>query len=400
MNTTPERSIRRISLYWFVIGFYLLFTASLFLYFQISGSTPDNVALHIEALDFDIYWYGIWIVSGIALGCWVVAALASERAERLFEQVVPQEIREQPISFLGLPEDIERKLSKKGIDSCGQFLYMWGLDPRDLGIKRKEVPVIAAAIADAQPAIEPIWLQDAPWRIWSPEHVWNGIIWALIFGVIGARLYHVLTPSPSMAALGIETPLDYFRNPYQLFNIRAGGLGIFGGIAGGAFGLFLYTRRARIPALPWSDLAAVGLALGQSVGRWGNFFNQELYGRPSNLPWAIKIDHPLPAYAAYERFHPAFLYESIWSFLTFLLLYFLTRRYVERFLPGEITALYLILYAAGRSLLELTRLDSRTVSVGGLDTGIAVATLVSLVIAVLAVALVAFRRVRLAENRV
>ncbi|MFN2136439.1 MAG: prolipoprotein diacylglyceryl transferase family protein, partial [Candidatus Promineifilaceae bacterium] len=133
---------------------------------------------------------------------------------------------------------------------------------------------------------------------------------------------------------------------------------------------------------------------------WGNFFNQELYGRPSNLPWAIKIDHPLPAYAAYERFHPAFLYESIWSFLTFLLLYFLTRRYVERFLPGEITALYLILYAAGRSLLELTRLDSRTVSVGGLDTGIAVATLVSLVIAVLAVALVAFRRVRLAENRV
>ena len=197
-----------------------------------------------------------------------------------------------------------------------------------------------------------------------------------------------------MAALGIESPLDYFQHPYQLINIRAGGLGIFGGIAGGALGLYIYSRRAVIPMLPWADLAVIGLALGQAVGRWGNYFNQELYGRPSELPWAIQIDRPLPEYAAFERFHPAFLYESIWSFLTFLLLYFLTKRYAEKFLPGEMTALYLILYAIGRSLLELTRLDSRTVSFGGLDTGMAIATLVSIIIAVLAVLFVAIRRAR------
>jgi phosphatidylglycerol:prolipoprotein diacylglycerol transferase len=392
-SVVTERSASRVAPYWFAIGFYLLLAGGLFLYFQLSGTTPDSVAVHIEALNFDVYWYGIWIVSGIALGCWVVASLAAERAQRVFEQTVPAAIRQQPLTALGFPAELEEKLHKHGVDSCGAFLLAWGFDPRNLGVKRKEIPAVEAALL-THPTIEPAWLHHAPWRIWNPEHVWNGIIWALLFGLIGARLYHVLTPSPSMAALGIESPLDYFRNPYQLINLRAGGLGIFGGIAGGALGLFLYSRRARIPMLPWADLAVVGLALGQSVGRWGNFFNQELYGRPADLPWAITIDRPLPAYTSFSRFHPAFLYESIWSFLSFLLLYFLTRRYAARFLPGELTAFYLILYAGGRSLLELIRLDSRTVTLGGMDTGVAVATLVSLIIAVLAILLVLVRRVR------
>jgi len=393
--TTSDRRRPRIEPYWIAIAFFGLIATVLFLYHLLSGVTPSRVAIHIEALDFDVYWYGIWIVSGIALGCWVVASLAADRARQVFDQTVSQEIQNQPLSYLGLPGHKEQKLAGKGVATTGEFLFLWGYDPRNLGLKKKEISEIQEMVA-AAPGIENDWLVDAPWRIWNPEHVWNGIIWALIFGLIGARLYHVLTPSPSMAARGIESALDYLRSPYQLINIRSGGLGIYGGIAGGALGLFLYSRRAHIPGLCWADLAVVGLALGQAIGRWGNFFNQELYGRPTNLPWAIKVDpqYRLADYAQIERFHPAFLYESIWSFLSFLLLYYLTRHYDKRMLPGEMTALYLILYAIGRSLLELVRLDSRTVRIAGLDTGMAVATLVSIIVAILAALAVIIRRVR------
>jgi phosphatidylglycerol:prolipoprotein diacylglycerol transferase len=395
---STARAGSRISPYWIVIALVGLFAFALFLYHLFSGTTPNRVALHIEALDFDIYWYGIWIIGGVALGCWIVASLASERARTVFEQAVPEEIQQQPLSYLGLPEELAQKLAKKGIEDTGEFLYLWGFDPRDLGIKKKDISA-TQEILETAPGIESAWLEDAPWRIWNPEHVWNGIVWALIFGIIGARLYHVLTPSPSMAARGIESALDYFRSPYQLINIRSGGLGIYGGIAGGALGLFIYARRARIPFLAWADLAVVGLALGQAIGRWGNFFNQELYGRPSELPWAIGIDpqYRLQAYAEVERFHPAFLYESLWSFLSFLLLHYLTKHYAEKLLPGELTALYLILYAIGRSLLELVRLDSRTVSLGGVDTSLAVATLVSIIVAILAGPAVIIRRARQPE---
>jgi phosphatidylglycerol:prolipoprotein diacylglycerol transferase len=217
-----------------------------------------------------------------------------------------------------------------------------------------------------------------------------------VLGLIGARLYHVMTPSPSMAAVGIYSWRDYLRYPLQLLNFRAGGLGIYGGMAGGLLAIFIYTRRNRISTLAWADLAVVGAALGQAIGRWGNFFNQELYGRPTNAPWAIAIDplHRLPDYADFSTFHPAFLYESLWSLLTFFVLLWLARRRAERLLPGELLALYLVAYAIGRSLLELVRLDSRAVPFLGLETGLAVATLVSLIVAAVAVAAVVVRRLR------
>ena len=165
-------------------------------------------------------------------------------------------------------------------------------------------------------------------------------------------------------------------------------------MAGGLLGMLIYVRRNRLPLLGWADLSVVGLALGQSIGRWGNFFNQELYGRPTDLPWAIHIDpiYRLPDYVAFERFHPAFLYESLWSLMTFLVLLRLARRHTERLMPGELMALYLIAYAAGRTLLETVRLDSRAVPFFGLETGLAVATLVSLTIALIAAAAVIIRR--------
>lgn len=382
---------RRIEPYWYIIVLILALAGGLYVYHLATGVTPPRAAFSI--LGVPVYWYGIWIVTGVALGAWVVARLAAERAQRAFESAVPADVRARPLAEAGLPDELVTLLASRRIATLGQLLMPLGLDPRRLGLRKPQVAEVGAALA-AAPDVDPGWLSDAPWRRWNPDHVWNALMWILILGLIGARLYHVLTPSPSMAAIGIYSPIDYFRDPMLLLNFRGGGLGIFGGLAGGLLGMIIYTRRARIPLLAWADLAVVGLALGQAIGRWGNFFNQELYGRPTDLPWAVRIDpiYRLPDYAAFERFHPAFLYESLWSLITFLVLYRLARRHSERLLPGELMGLYLIAYAVGRSLLELTRLDSRAIPFFGLETGLAVATAVSIVIALAAAALLVGRR--------
>ena len=199
--------------------------------------------------------------------------------------------------------------------------------------------------------------REARRRGYDPDHVWNGLTLALILGVIGARLYHVLTPPPSMG-----DPLYYFHHPLEIFYIRRGGMGIYGAIAGGVLAIALYARRASLDPWVWLDLGAPGLALGQAIGRWGNFFNQELYGRPTDLPWAVFIEpaYRLPGYAQFERYHPTFLYESLWNLMTFIVLLVVARRYAEKLLRGEIVGLYVILYSTGRILTEFVRLDSPT----------------------------------------
>ncbi|HUM68538.1 MAG TPA: prolipoprotein diacylglyceryl transferase, partial [Chloroflexota bacterium] len=318
--------------YWYLILGGLLLVTILFINHLRTGNTPTAAAFVIPVLNLPIFWYGICIVGGIALGGYVVSKLANERAIALFDRYVPPTVQKQDTAVLGLSAELSLKLQQRHITTLGQLLFRWGLDPRNLGFKPAEIDTIGQALEET-PGVETSWLMagpqnGAPWRIWNPDHVWNGLMVCLLFAVIGARLYHVLTPSPSMAAFGIETPWDYFRNPMQLINIRAGGLGIYGGLAGGALGLFIYTRRQRIPTLAWADLAVVGVALGQVFGRWGNFFNQELYGRPTTLPWAVTISqaHRLPGYEEFSRFHPAFLYESLWNLLAFLVLYTLAKR--------------------------------------------------------------------------
>ncbi len=384
---------RRVEPYWYVIGLVVAAAAALYGYHLATGFTPPRAA--VVLFGFPIYWYGVWIITGVALGAWVVASLAAERARRVYEATVPANVRRRLLAETRLPAETAAQLAKRGFTTLGEALWAAGLDPRRLGLKKAPTAAAVTALA-AAPDVERVWLDAAPWRRWNPDHVWNGLMWALILGLIGARLYHILTPSPSMAAVGIYSPLDYLRDPIQLLNFRGGGLGIYGGLAGGALGLFIFTRRNRLRMLDWTDLSVVGLALGQAIGRWGNFFNQELYGRPTDLPWAVRIDpiNRLPDYAAFERFHPAFLYESLWSLLTFFVLLWLARRRSERLLSGELTALYLIAYAIGRSLLELVRLDSRAVAFFGLESGLAVATLVSIVIALGAAAAVIIRRQR------
>lgn len=392
------RRFLRLEPYWYFIIVFVTAGAVLYLLHLQTGYTPGRAAISIQALNFDVYWYGILIVSGVALGSYVVAFLAEERAEQLLAATVPAALRQQPLTSLSLPTEIVTRLERQGVHTVGRLLLQWGFNPALLGLDAAATDGVDKSLREL-PGMEPVWLTDAPWRKWHPAHVWNGVAWCLILGVIGARLYHVLTPSPSMAAAGITSPLDYFRNPQLLINLRAGGLGIYGGIAGGIIGLLIYSRRYQIPALGWADLAAVGLALGQAIGRWGNFFNQELYGRPTTLPWAITIDPDfrLPGYTEFSQFHPAFLYESLWNLLAFLVLLTLARRYRHRLLTGDLMALYLIFYGIGRTLLETVRLDSRAISLGGLELKLPVATLVSLVIAVLMAVWIVIRHRRSQE---
>ena len=139
----------------------------------------------------------------------------------------------------------------------------------------------------------------------DPETIWDMLPWLLIGGIIGARLWHIFTPPASMVEQGITT-MYYLTHPLDAINIRSGGLGIPGAVMGGVFALWLYCRKKKLKMMVWMDLIAPGLALAQAVGRWGNFLNQEVYGAPSSLPWAITIDaaHRVPGYEAYSTYIP------------------------------------------------------------------------------------------------
>jgi phosphatidylglycerol:prolipoprotein diacylglycerol transferase len=187
--------------------------------------------------------------------------------------------------------------------------------------------------------------------------------WLLISGIIGARVWHVLTPSKSM---GVGANY-YFSHPIEILNIRQGGLGIPGAVIGGFIALLVYTKKKGLNFLTWADIIASGLALAQAIGRWGNFVNQELYGPPSNLPWAIFIDpaHRLPGHEEYSHFHPMFLYESLWNMCNFFLLIIISRKLKGKLIPGDVFGIYLIVYSIGRFLLEFIRLD--TSYIGGVN---------------------------------
>jgi phosphatidylglycerol:prolipoprotein diacylglycerol transferase len=216
------------------------------------------------------------------------------------------------------------------------------------------VGVVIAAFLSARRA--PKYGQD-------PERVWDILTWAIIAGVIGARLWHVLTPSPALVAQGITTQY-YFTHPLELINTRQGGLGIAGAVIGGGLALFIYARVKKISFLTWVDIIAPGLILAQAIGRWGNFVNQELYGAPTTLPWGIYIDpaHRLPGFESFSYYHPTFLYESLLNIGILFLLLFVEKRFWGRLKAGDLFLGYIVGYSIVRFCMELLRLDSSQVA--------------------------------------
>lgn len=212
------------------------------------------------------------------------------------------------------------------------------------------------------------WLasREAKRRGHDPDIIWDLLIYLIIGGVIGARLWHIFTPAES--ALVVDPATGQLVNPYfaggsihivDILNVRSGGLGIPGAVIGGALALLLYTRKHGLDFLEWADIAAPSLALGQAIGRFGNFFNQELYGAPTDLPWKLYIDpsHRHPAFASVEYYHPLFAYEAIFNLLNLFLLMWVTRKYEGRSKKGDILLIYLIFYPVVRFSLEFLRLD-------------------------------------------
>lgn len=175
-------------------------------------------------------------------------------------------------------------------------------------------------------------------------------LWMVVCGILGARLYHV-----------ISSPAAYFGpggNPARIIEIWTGGLGIWGAIPAGALGAWIGLRRRGLRLAPFADALAPGLLLAQAVGRLGNYFNQELYGAPTTLPWGLEIDaaHRVAGYTdASLLFHPTFLYEALWNLAAAGVLLWAARRFALG--HGRVMWLYVMLYTSGRGWIEYLRID-------------------------------------------
>jgi prolipoprotein diacylglyceryl transferase len=183
-------------------------------------------------------------------------------------------------------------------------------------------------------------------------------LWAIPFGILGGRFYHVITH-----------PNDYFFEGADLlavFRIWEGGLAIFGALLFGALGAFIGARQSGIKFISYLDAVAPGILLAQAVGRWGNYFNNELFGQPTDLPWGLEISSDNPAYPAGlpdgVLFHPTFLYESIWSLIGVTILLLADKRFNLRW--GRMFGLYLIYYSVGRVWVEAIRIDPSEIVLG------------------------------------
>jgi phosphatidylglycerol:prolipoprotein diacylglycerol transferase len=172
--------------------------------------------------------------------------------------------------------------------------------------------------------------------------------WSVVAGLIGARAYEVIFN------------WDYYgRYPEKIIAVWEGGLAIHGGLIVGPLVGALLAWKWRVPILRGLDVAAPSMVLGQAIGRWGNFFNEEAFGRPTDLPWKLYISpaHRPPEFSQAEYFHPAFLYESLWDLLVFALLFWWIRPRLGR-RSGAVFFSYIGLYSIGRFLIESLRLDS------------------------------------------
>src|SRR5918999_3426650 len=201
----------------------------------------------------------------------------------------------------------------------------------------------------------------------------DALFFVVPLGLIGARVYHVITDYD----LYDGNPHSFFPGVFEIWN---GGLGIYGAVVGGFLGLLLFARIRGINPLVLADAAAPGLILAQAIGRWGNYFNQELFGRPSDLPWSIRIapENRPAQFASEVAFHPTFLYESIWNLLVCFVLLWVARRFADRLRDGDLVLLYVSLYSVGRFFVETLRVDPAFLIGGSIRGNLLVSSVLAL----------------------
>jgi prolipoprotein diacylglyceryl transferase len=214
------------------------------------------------------------------------------------------------------------------------------------------LPIRGYALAIILGIVAAIWIGERRWaaRGGRPGDVQDIAVWAVPFGLVGGRLYHVATDH--------ERYFGASGDPWQILYVWRGGLGVWGSIFLGAVGAMICAYRKGIRIAPMVDALAPGLLVAQAIGRWGNWFNQELFGKPTDLPWALEIDpaHRPPGYEDQATFHPTFLYECVWDLLAFGVLIALDRRF--KFGHGRMLALYVMAYTLGRGWIEMLRIDT------------------------------------------
>ncbi|MEV7648576.1 prolipoprotein diacylglyceryl transferase [Arthrobacter sp. NPDC089319] len=240
-----------------------------------------------------------------------------------------------------------------------------------------------------------LWLTSRRWKARGgpDEFIWDAAIWAIPFGIIGGRLYHVFS-----------SPDAYFGPNGDLAlipQIWRGGLGIWGAVAFGLLGAWIACRRAGIKLPAFMDAAAPGVLLAQAIGRWGNWFNQELFGAPTTLPWGLQVDADSPNFPADAApgtlFHPTFLYESLWNLAGVALLLLLDKRF--KFRRGMLFWLYVAFYTLGRIWIEMLRIDdAEMITILGITQRLNVWTSLLLLVVAVVIFIVLARQPRTAET--
>ncbi|MBM7787543.1 prolipoprotein diacylglyceryl transferase [Tenggerimyces flavus] len=213
------------------------------------------------------------------------------------------------------------------------------------------IPIRAYALCIIIGVVIAVWLSNRRWvaRGGAPGTMSDIAVWAVPFGLVGARLYHVITDYQLYFGEG--------RDPLSALYIWKGGLGVWGAIAFGALGAWIACKRRGIPLPAIADAAAPGVVIAQAAGRFGNWFNQELFGKPTTLPWGLEIDaaHRPSGFETFETFHPTFLYEILWNVGVAALVIWADRRF--KLGHGRAFALYVMGYTAGRAWIEYMRID-------------------------------------------
>jgi phosphatidylglycerol---prolipoprotein diacylglyceryl transferase len=228
----------------------------------------------------------------------------------------------------------------------------------------------------------------------NPQHVWAAFLLVFLLAVAGGRLYHVID---QWGPVYSRDPIRAILPISETGQVGFAGLGLYGGIAGAALGIFIYARRHKLPLRITLDSVIPGTLFAQGIARWGNFFNQELYGPPTDAPWGIAIEcayrvaqYPCSTFPeATTGFHPLFFYESALNITGGLLALFLSRRYLHRLQPGDLIAFWAIWYGSTRFVLEFFR-QGWNWTVGGIAT----AQLVGIFLIALGVAILAWNHRR------